>query len=496
MYIASELKQDMIINMKSDNSISEELINSLRYSKFEYEDTGVFTRRVWNTYQRILKIYCRPKDKDILIKHSDEIYKYADNIHGVQDEYMIMNINVYAKASLESKPENKDAIVITKSIIIDKNKDYIKSGGFGSIYKIEENTGDVFAYKIFDPSPYHSSDKDIMKKRFIREGKKLLDYCHDNIVKVYETGKSNEDTMYIKMQYIKGDNLYDFIKKSSITVKEKYSIMNQFISAIAYVHKKGDMHRDFSYSNVMITEDKIVKVIDFGFSKNPLKDTVYDTKMSPVSQRFDPPEDEYDFRSEVYCIGAILYTIFVEESFHSDKLDKLEIIKMDEKFKNAIKKCLNISPDMRYQTAYELYESLYISQSLKEQEVHKLSDNTIPAINLDTLKSELQNSNTLYFSMDSLPTIETIKKWIEVGFYEYIEESKYFENNHAKDLLFKILGVSKIDYDINCTSKELLACIREIYNYYINIKKNNEKIYFLKAILRIVLEISEEELPF
>ncbi|SHO48695.1 protein kinase domain-containing protein [Anaerocolumna xylanovorans] len=91
-----------------------------------------------------------------------------------------------AKSSLSSSSILTDeVIIILTDISIDRMNNQIGKGGFGKVYKYyDEQKEDVFAYKIYDPNIFQDSEPAIMKKRFLREGKKLLNYSHANVVKL------------------------------------------------------------------------------------------------------------------------------------------------------------------------------------------------------------------------------------------------------------------------------------------------------------------------
>lgn len=112
-----------------------------------------------------------------------------DSLHVMRDDFMLMELIIFASAEMEDHVFTSNCIIINKLVEIGKASDLIGTGGFASIYKVNDNEiGVSFVYKIFDPSPFQGSSKEIMKKRFLREARKVLSYSHENIVHAYDFG--------------------------------------------------------------------------------------------------------------------------------------------------------------------------------------------------------------------------------------------------------------------------------------------------------------------
>lgn len=404
MYSEQDFKGELLINLETEPEFSKDLINALKNSEFEFKDSHNFSRRGWNTYTRVLKIFCHSEDKLTIDGAKNELMKYVDRLHGRRDDFYIMDLIIFIRQSLEETKITESEIIITNKVTIDKKADYIGSGGFALIYKKDDaQTGMEYAYKILDPSPFQGSEPKIMKKRFLREAKKLLSYSHENIVHAYDFGFLPDDSAFIKMEYIDGDNLFEYIAKSFLSENDKELLVTQYISAMAYLHEKSDMHRDISYSNIMVTNDNKIKVLDFGFSKNN-EDTVYDTVYASIVQKFAPPDSEYTIQTEIYCIGAVMYTIFAGKTFHNSITNQIDELLCEKKYKTALSKCLEINPEHRFQNAMELKNNLNeskISESTNNKSANKFS--------LDRFKEAVENIISIEFNFESFPTQLLIK---------------------------------------------------------------------------------------
>ena len=315
MYTAEELRQDIIANLNGNSDFSPLVMSILQNSKFQFNDTNYFTRVIWNTYERNLIIFCAPEDRSELEKYKDALYSLCSKVHGTQDDYLIMSLEIIAKRDIlpasNATAITDNTIIISTNIIIDRSEENnIGHGGFGAVYKYyDEEKEEMIAVKIYEPSVFQISSPKIMKKRFLREGKKLISYSHPNVVKAFDYGFLGDDSAYIKMEYIPGSRLSDYVLSNKPL---KPTLINnlcyQYIDAMAYVHSQTDMHRDISYSNVMVTNNNEIKVLDFGFARNA-EDSNYDTEYKDIQRKFVLPNEKYTFKTEIYCMGAILYTL-------------------------------------------------------------------------------------------------------------------------------------------------------------------------------------------
>jgi len=353
-----------------------------------------------------------------------------------------------------------------------------------------------YAYKIFDPSLFQKSDDGKMKKRFIREAKKLLGYSHENIVHAYDFGFLGDNSAYIKMKFVKGKNVIDYIKHAYLLPTDKMCLARQYISAMAYIHAKSDVHRDISYSNIMITDSGDIKVLDFGFARNN-DDTNYDTAFADIAHKFNPPDSIYDVRTEVYCMGAILFAIFTEMEFHISKLFQIDDLECEDVLKNAIKKCLENNPNDRFQNAIELQNYIESKDENFKEQLSPSYENEDDDFSLDPLKNEMENIGRIRFAEGFLPTLSTIKNWLEVRLTDCLVRHRFLSTINITQLLMQINGVrgistfKNVNYDVD---KEIFSTIISTYERF----SDADKTYLIKGIQTIILSksVEEEDLPF
>lgn len=497
MYNADDLKQDILANVKGDNTFSPLCFQILQHTQFRFNDSSNFTRIEWNTYQRNLVIFCASEDKKELEKYKESLYSLCYKVHGTQDDYIITSLEIIAKSGISPVSSQSiltdEVIIISNKVKIDRTNNNIGNGGFGEVYQYyDENKEELVAYKIYQPSVFQTSEPEIMKKRFLREGKKLLSYAHPHIVRAYDYGILGDESAYIKMEFISGNRLSDFILENKPLEKPLIEkLCMQYVDAMAYIHSKTDLHRDISYSNVMVTNSNEIKILDFGFAKNLENDTNYDTKYNDIQRKFVLPHEEYSCYTEVYCIGAILYTIITGKLFdNSFDINNLETANCNDRIKEGTRICLSDKVEQRFKNAQELKNYL-ITNTYKKKEIF---------YSLDSFRDIINRGIELHFSFGNLPTYDIIEKWIEVDLKDIIESCTFQSTINLLTFLFRLPHLKKTTYQKNLTFDLDKSLFISMYDFYIALP-NNMKTLFIKNICLIITEKSQadqldEELPF
>ncbi|MCZ6703391.1 MAG: serine/threonine-protein kinase, partial [Ignavibacteria bacterium] len=138
-------------------------------------------------------------------------------------------------------------------------------GGMGVVYKAEDTKLHRTVALKFLPSSL-TSDKNA-KDRFIREARATSALDHPNICTIHEINETEDGQMFISMAYYDGMILTKKIEKSTIPIKEVINITIQIASGLAKAHQRGIVHRDIKPANIVVTEDGLVKILDFGIAK-------------------------------------------------------------------------------------------------------------------------------------------------------------------------------------------------------------------------------------
>jgi beta-lactam-binding protein with PASTA domain len=184
------------------------------------------------------------------------------------------------------------------------------AGGMATVYLAEDqDLGRGVAIKILNER--HAND-DQFVERFRREAKNAAGLSHPNIVSVFDRGEA-EGTYYIAMEHLKGRNLKELLgARGPAPVHISVDIVRQVLAALAHAHENGIVHRDIKPHNVMVDDNRRVKVTDFGIARAGASQMTEAGSIVGTAQYLSPEQArgaQVDQRSDLYSVGVVLYEL-------------------------------------------------------------------------------------------------------------------------------------------------------------------------------------------
>ncbi|MEW8993422.1 Stk1 family PASTA domain-containing Ser/Thr kinase [Clostridium sp.] len=185
----------------------------------------------------------------------------------------------------------------------------IGEGGMAVVYKAKCTILNRFvAIKILKTE--YSNNKEFMEK-FRREALATATFSHSNIVNIYDVG-SEGNINYIVMELVNGETLKEYIRENApLSMDSTLKISIQIAKALECAHKNKIIHRDIKPHNILINEDGVIKVTDFGIAKATSSDTITHTNKVIGSAHYFSPEQAkgkiVDNRTDIYSFGIVIY---------------------------------------------------------------------------------------------------------------------------------------------------------------------------------------------
>ena len=155
------------------------------------------------------------------------------------------------------------------------------------------------------------ADDEKFVRRFRREAQNASLLSHPNIVQIYDVGE-DDGNFYIVMEYIKGQTLKQLIKKrGQLSVPETVDIVSQLTDGLSHAHDSYIIHRDIKPQNIMILDDGMVKITDFGIAMAINASDLTQTNSVMGSVHYLPPEQASGkgstIKSDIYSLGIMMY---------------------------------------------------------------------------------------------------------------------------------------------------------------------------------------------
>lgn len=276
-------------------------------------------------------------------------------------------------------------------------------GGMGAVYRGIRDDGD-FQQQIAIKLVKRGMDTNAILRRFRVERRILAKLDHPNICKLLDGGVTDDGLPYFVMEYLKGTPIHIYCQHHHLPLKERLNLFLQVCGAVEYSHRNLVVHRDLKAKNILVTQEGIPKLLDFGIAKVLDRDSSTSSNDPTIAadRLFTPdyasPEqicgDPITTAADIYSLGVLLYEIVTDRRpLHLTGLPQPEMARIaatEEPPKPSavaarevapelvgdldtiILKAMHKSPDRRYGSAQALMED--IRRHVDGLPVHARSD--------------------------------------------------------------------------------------------------------------------------
>ena len=266
--------------------------------------------------------------------------------------------------------------MLSKGQKVNERYEIVKSigeGGMANVYLAQDTILDrKVAVKVLR-GDLSADDKFI--RRFQREAQSVSNLSHQNIVEVYDVGEE-DGNHYIVMEFIEGKTLKQLLKKrETLTLTEVIDIMTQLTDGIAHAHESYIIHRDIKPQNIMIEDNGLIKITDFGIAQALNATQLTQTNSVMGSVHYLPPEQASGkgstIKSDIYSLGILMYELLTGNvPFKGDNAVEIALKHMKDKIpsirkqnpaipqavENILLKAAAKNPRNRYDSARDMHE--------------------------------------------------------------------------------------------------------------------------------------------
>jgi predicted Ser/Thr protein kinase len=242
--------------------------------------------------------------------------------------------------------------------------EHLGQGGMGVVYKARQRQLDrLVAVKLLPPSV---GEEPAFAERFTREAQALARLNHQNIVQIYDFGRTDE-YFYFVMEYVDGLNLRALIRDRKLDPEAALKIVPQICEALQFAHDEGIVHRDIKPENILVDKKGRVKIADFGLAKL-LGRGAEDLSLTGTGQLmgtlgYMAPEQlqqahAVDHRADIYSMGVVFYEMLTGQL----PIGRFELpskkVQVDVRLDEIVLRSLESEPDRRYQHASDVKTDL------------------------------------------------------------------------------------------------------------------------------------------
>ncbi|MFC2084407.1 protein kinase [Bacteroidota bacterium] len=361
--------------------------------------------------------------------------------------------------------------MIAKTISHYKILEKIGSGGMGVVYKAQDLKLDRFVALKFLPPTFSLDDE--AKQRFIHEAKAASSLEHPNICNIHEIDETEKSPdaaggqLFIAMAFYEGETLKNKIEKGPLKIDEAINIVTQVAEGLNKAHQKNIIHRDIKPANIFITDDGIVKILDFGLSKVTGQTQLTQMGSTIGTAAYMSPEqargEKVDHRTDIWSIGVSLYEMIIgQPPFKGEYEQSLIYTILNEQpepvtslrtgismeLERIINKCLEKKPSDRYQHVDEFITDL--------RRIKKVTDSKSHISKIAAEKKFSINKKLLY----SILTVLFIVVPLVIGRFLFFTQDKTTSDTDLKMLVvlpFENLGLPEDQYFADGITDEITS---------------------------------------
>jgi len=252
---------------------------------------------------------------------------------------------------------------------------HIGKGAFGVVVLVEDiMVKDEFILKFLNP---HFASDNEMVKRFTQELRYSRKVTHENIIRIYDL-ISHDDSYAISMEYFPSHSLADELKnKTKFSFERAFTLLDEICSGMSAAEQVNVVHRDLKPSNILINDNDIVKIVDFGLAAaaSSADSRLTKTGILVGTPTYMAPEQvrgkTVDSKTDIYSLGIIMYEMFTGQAPYKGE-GSLAI--MYQHVEGKAKSPRELNPDIPYALECSIKKAMAINSADRYTDFNELRD--------------------------------------------------------------------------------------------------------------------------
>jgi eukaryotic-like serine/threonine-protein kinase len=245
------------------------------------------------------------------------------------------------------------------------------AGGMGVVYKALDLKLERTVALKFLPAEVYANEKD--RERFLKEARTASSLDHTNIGVIHGVEETNDGRAFIVMAFYEGESLAQKIRRGPLKLREAGEIAMQVAKGLEAAHARNIVHRDVKPSNILLTPQGVVKIVDFGLARVITSASMTQTGGTSGTVGYMSPEQSLgkpiDVRTDVWALGVVLDEMLTGQNpFWRDNVPSTVVAILNEpprpmegvppELQQIVYRALSKEPAHRYQNCTELRSDL------------------------------------------------------------------------------------------------------------------------------------------
>jgi len=204
----------------------------------------------------------------------------------------------------------------------------IGGGGMGQVYLAERADGQ-YEQRVAVKLMRDGFDRASLVSRFKAERQILASLDHPNLAKMLDGGITEEGIPYFVMELVAGRPIDAYARERQLPARERVRLFRTVCQVVHYAHTRGVVHRDLKPANILVTQDGVVKLVDFGIAKRLASGATTATAQRAMTLDFASPEqvrgEQPTPASDIFSLGVVLYLLLADAGPYPPGADEYQL---------------------------------------------------------------------------------------------------------------------------------------------------------------------------